>query len=233
MIAISGRAAEHAGRGCVRRRRTGARRGAGPRASRRHLRLGHAHPARLEPLRPLPAHHRPRVRRRDRGRRPRRDRSRPRATGSWSIRWCRAGHCYACRVGRPNVCANLEVFGVHRDGGFRDLVPVPARNVVKVARDLPVEIAALAEPFSIAANVLSRTGCGPEDTRPDLRRRHGRADGAAGRQAEGRALPGQRPRRGASGAGALVRRRRGDQPAEHARWPRPSAASWAAWAPRW
>jgi L-gulonate 5-dehydrogenase len=74
------------------------------------------------------------------------------------------GHCYACRVGRPNVCANLEVFGVHRDGGFRDLVPVPARNVVKVSRDLPVEIAALAEPFSIAANVLSRTGCGPEDT---------------------------------------------------------------------
>ncbi len=41
---------------------------------------------------------------------------------------------------------------------------MPARNVVKVSRDLPVEIAALAEPFSIAANVLSRTGCGPEDT---------------------------------------------------------------------
>ena len=74
------------------------------------------------------------------------------------------GRCYACRVGRSNVCANLEVFGVHRDGGFRDLVPVPARNVVKVGRDLPLEIAALAEPFSIAANVLSRTGCGPDDT---------------------------------------------------------------------
>ena len=74
------------------------------------------------------------------------------------------GACYACRVGRPNVCARLEVFGVHRDGGFRDLVPVPARNVVKVRPDLPVEIAALAEPFSIAANVLSRTGCGPEDS---------------------------------------------------------------------
>ena len=74
------------------------------------------------------------------------------------------GACYACRVGRTNVCARLEVFGVHRDGGFRDLVPVPARNVVKVRADLPVEIAALAEPFSIAANVLSRTGCGPEDS---------------------------------------------------------------------
>ena len=35
---------------------------------------------------------------------------------------------------------------------------------MKVSPNLPVEIAALAEPFSIAANVLSRTGCGPEDT---------------------------------------------------------------------
>src|SRR3954464_9065498 len=74
------------------------------------------------------------------------------------------GHCYPCRIGRPNVCANLEVLGVHRDGGFRDLIVVPARNVVKVSPSLPIEIAALAEPFSIAANVLSRTGCGPEDT---------------------------------------------------------------------
>jgi L-gulonate 5-dehydrogenase len=74
------------------------------------------------------------------------------------------GRCYPCRIGRPNVCANLEVFGVHRDGGFRDRLTVPAANVVKVAKALPLAVAALAEPFSIAANVLSRTGCGPEDT---------------------------------------------------------------------
>ncbi|MFL5334685.1 MAG: Zn-dependent oxidoreductase [Geminicoccaceae bacterium] len=74
------------------------------------------------------------------------------------------GQCYPCRVGRPNVCANLEVFGVHRHGGFRDRLTVPAANVVKVAKALPLAIAALSEPFSIAANVLARTGCGPEDT---------------------------------------------------------------------
>ena len=74
------------------------------------------------------------------------------------------GRCHACRIGRPNVCARLEVLGVHRDGGFRELVPVPAANLVKVAESLPAEVAALAEPFSIAANVLARTGCGPEDT---------------------------------------------------------------------
>lgn len=74
------------------------------------------------------------------------------------------GHCYACRAGRHNVCGHLEVFGVHRDGGFRDRLTVPAINCVKVPDSMPFEIAALSEPFSIAANVLSRTGIDAGDT---------------------------------------------------------------------
>jgi L-gulonate 5-dehydrogenase len=74
------------------------------------------------------------------------------------------GACYACRVGRSNVCAHIEVFGVHRDGGFRTRLTVPAANCVAVPDGMPIEIAALAEPFSIAANVLSRTGITAEDT---------------------------------------------------------------------
>ncbi len=74
------------------------------------------------------------------------------------------GHCYPCRIGRPNVCAKLEVMGVHRDGGFRDYVAVPASAVIIVPADMPFGLAALAEPFSIAANVLSRTSCGSDDT---------------------------------------------------------------------
>lgn len=73
------------------------------------------------------------------------------------------GHCYPCRVGRPNVCANLEVYGVHRDGGFRGRLAVPFRNAIKVSPTLSPALAALAEPFSIAANVLSRTGCTADD----------------------------------------------------------------------
>src|SRR5271166_3001382 len=68
------------------------------------------------------------------------------------------GHCYACRIGRSNVCGRLEVLGVHRDGGFRDYAVVPAANCVKIPAGLPIEIATLAEPFAVAANVLSRTG---------------------------------------------------------------------------
>jgi len=74
------------------------------------------------------------------------------------------GHCYPCRIGRSNVCSNLEVFGVHRDGGFRDRLAVPRANAVKVDPNLPFALAALAEPFSIAANVLSRTGIEAQDT---------------------------------------------------------------------
>jgi L-gulonate 5-dehydrogenase len=74
------------------------------------------------------------------------------------------GRCYPCRIGRPNVCANLEVIGVHRDGGFRGYAAVPAANAIRLRPDTPIEIGALAEPFSIAANILSITGCDANDT---------------------------------------------------------------------
>ena len=74
------------------------------------------------------------------------------------------GHCYPCRIGRPNVCANLQVFGVHRDGGFRDSMVVPEANALPVSAELSLAVAALAEPLSIAANVTSRTAISAEDT---------------------------------------------------------------------
>jgi L-gulonate 5-dehydrogenase len=74
------------------------------------------------------------------------------------------GHCHPCRIGRSNVCGNLEVIGVHRDGGFCDHVAVPAANCIKVPDGVSIELATLAEPFAVAANVLSRTGIDATDT---------------------------------------------------------------------
>ena len=34
------------------------------------------------------------------------------------------GKCWACRHGRPNVCGNLKVRGVHIDGGYRQWIAV-------------------------------------------------------------------------------------------------------------
>lgn len=74
------------------------------------------------------------------------------------------GSCYPCRIGRHNVCAQIAVLGVHRDGGFRSYLTVGAANVIPVSAGLDPGIAALAEPFSIAANVLSLTGCDADDS---------------------------------------------------------------------
>ncbi len=43
------------------------------------------------------------------------------------------GHCYPCQIGRPNVCKELTVLGVHRDGGFSESACVPAGNAQEMA----------------------------------------------------------------------------------------------------
>jgi L-gulonate 5-dehydrogenase len=73
------------------------------------------------------------------------------------------GKCWPCSIGRPNVCAKLSVFGVHRDGGMAETVVVPASNAHAVPDGWSWEKAAMTEPFSIAANVLSRTECAERD----------------------------------------------------------------------
>ncbi|MCG8584717.1 MAG: alcohol dehydrogenase catalytic domain-containing protein, partial [Pirellulales bacterium] len=39
------------------------------------------------------------------------------------------GHCFACRKGNSNCCVNVEVLGVHCDGGLRDRFVLPARKL--------------------------------------------------------------------------------------------------------
>lgn len=86
------------------------------------------------------------------------------------IRYC--GECYACRKGRPNVCKELSVFGVHEDGGMREFFILPERQLHKVNADLPWEEVVLAEPYTIGAQAVWRGnvqkgdfvfihGCGP------------------------------------------------------------------------
>ena len=60
------------------------------------------------------------------------------------------GHCYACRKGRPNVCKNLLVRGVHIDGGFREYIAVPDTDCYLLPEGLRYEDAVLIEPTTIA-----------------------------------------------------------------------------------
>ncbi len=65
--------------------------------------------------------------------------------------------CIACRNGKPNCCVNLQVFGVHQDGGMAEYVSVPSYALVH-AGGLDYDELALVEPLSIGAHGIRRAG---------------------------------------------------------------------------
>ena len=73
------------------------------------------------------------------------------------------GICKVCRSGHANVCADVKCFGVQMDGGFQDYIVVEAAKLYRIPEEIPFEEAALAEPFSVAANILTRTAATKED----------------------------------------------------------------------
>jgi 2-desacetyl-2-hydroxyethyl bacteriochlorophyllide A dehydrogenase len=58
------------------------------------------------------------------------------------------GSCYYCRMGLVHFCEKWEGIGVTRDGGMAEKVAVPAKAIYKISKDVPFEVAALAEPLS-------------------------------------------------------------------------------------
>lgn len=73
------------------------------------------------------------------------------------------GDCYPCRIDRHNVCRSLQVYGVHRDGGFQQYVTADYKQVYQLPKEMPWEIAATVEPYSIAAQVIHRGRLTSED----------------------------------------------------------------------
>src|SRR5258708_4932255 len=50
------------------------------------------------------------------------------------------GVCAACVRGRTNCCARMSVIGVHTDGGMRDRILLPAKQLYKCATLPPAQI---------------------------------------------------------------------------------------------
>jgi len=66
------------------------------------------------------------------------------------------GECRACQRGKPNCCSNIEVLGVHRDGGMCGRLAVPATNLYS-AEGLTLTEAAMVEFLSIGAHAVRRS----------------------------------------------------------------------------
>lgn len=67
------------------------------------------------------------------------------------------GECPTCKKGYPNVCENVACYGVQMDGGYKDYIVVGEHHLYPFDPSISYEEAALAEPFSIASNILDRT----------------------------------------------------------------------------
>ncbi|WP_434056171.1 zinc-binding alcohol dehydrogenase family protein [Roseibium sp.] len=67
------------------------------------------------------------------------------------------GKCRACRKGKPNCCENIEVLGVHRDGGMCSRIAVPETNLYR-ATGLSEIQAAMVEFLAIGAHAVRRAG---------------------------------------------------------------------------
>ncbi|WP_299963715.1 zinc-binding alcohol dehydrogenase family protein [uncultured Roseobacter sp.] len=72
------------------------------------------------------------------------------------------GKCRACRRGKPNCCYNIEVLGVHRDGGLLAQLAVPATNLYPATGLTPLQ-AAMVEFLAIGAHAVQRSEIGEND----------------------------------------------------------------------
>ncbi len=85
-------------------------------------------------------------------------------TGSWKVGelvtinpYVSCGTCRACSKGKPNCCSQIEVLGVHRDGGMCSRIAVPSSNLYR-APGLTATQAAMVEFLAIGAHAVRRAG---------------------------------------------------------------------------
>jgi len=76
------------------------------------------------------------------------------------IPYLNCGACIACRRGKSNCCTQMQVLGVHIDGGMRERFSVPVDKLLK-AEGVAVEELALVEMLCIGAHAAKRARIAP------------------------------------------------------------------------
>jgi len=65
---------------------------------------------------------------------------------------CVCGRCRNCLAGRRHLCAHTQGVGVNRAGAFAEYVVLPMMNVWKHTHAIPLEVAAIFDPFGNAVH---------------------------------------------------------------------------------
>ncbi|QGH32936.1 alcohol dehydrogenase catalytic domain-containing protein [Gracilibacillus salitolerans] len=72
------------------------------------------------------------------------------------IPYMECGECIACKKGLTNCCTNMQVMGVHFDGGMTEQISVPYDHLIKT-NALTLDQSAILEPLSIGAHAVRRS----------------------------------------------------------------------------
>jgi len=72
------------------------------------------------------------------------------------------GECIACRRGSTNCCVQMQVLGVHTDGGMRELITIPVSKLHK-GSNLSTDQLAMVEMLCIGAHAVRRAQPEPNE----------------------------------------------------------------------
>ena len=67
------------------------------------------------------------------------------------------GRCVRCVRGDTHLCADRQIFGMHRGGAFAEYVRVPTRVLIPWPEELSAPAAALAEPLGNGVHIVNLT----------------------------------------------------------------------------
>jgi len=74
------------------------------------------------------------------------------------------GTCEYCRLGMSNACSNMTTLGIFRHGGLAEFSLAPARALHRIARDVPLDRATLAEPLSCVLHAFEKSTLVPGES---------------------------------------------------------------------
>ncbi|WP_028550720.1 zinc-binding alcohol dehydrogenase family protein [Paenibacillus sp. UNC451MF] len=71
------------------------------------------------------------------------------------VPYIHCGSCIACRSGKTNCCTEMQVMGVHIDGGMQEYISVPLSALIRT-NELTLDQSVIMEPIAIGAHAVRR-----------------------------------------------------------------------------
>jgi 2-desacetyl-2-hydroxyethyl bacteriochlorophyllide A dehydrogenase len=78
------------------------------------------------------------------------------------IPYFNCNNCIACNNNKPNCCTNINVFGVHINGGMQEIISVPESALI-AGNGLTLNELALVEPLAIGLHGVKRAAVKPNE----------------------------------------------------------------------